>query len=148
MPHLLIIDDELSTSWALAEGLMDDGYTIDTFRSGEEALRWLERGKSDLVIADLRLPGMSGLDLARKLRRGRHAQPVIIVTAYGSADLARDLGRAGVADCFSKPFAMDALRRSVRRALTEHADRPSRPARAVSGSAPRAARASARRKAA
>jgi DNA-binding NtrC family response regulator len=149
MPHLLIIDDELSTSWALAEGLMDDGYTIDTFRSAEEALRWLERGKSDLVIADLRLPGMSGLDLARKLRRGRHAQPVIIVTAYGSADLARDLGRAGVADCFSKPFAMDALRRSVRRALAERAaraERGVRPARAAS--AQRASRSPARRKAA
>jgi FixJ family two-component response regulator len=62
---------------------------------------------------------MSGLDLARKLSRGRHAQPVIIVTAYGSPDVHRDLRRAGVADCFSKPFPIDALRRSVRRALEQ-----------------------------
>ena len=119
MAHLLIIDDELSTSWALAEGLTDDGFTIDTFRSAEDALEWLKRGgKSQLVISDLRLPGMSGLELARKLSRGRHAQPVIVVTAYGSYELARDLSRAGVVECFSKPFAMDALRRAVRRALT------------------------------
>lgn len=119
MAHLLIIDDELSTSWALAEGLSDDGFTIDTFRSAEDALEWLKRGgKSQLVISDLRLPGMSGLELARKLSRGRHAQPVIVVTAYGSYELARDLSRAGVVECFSKPFAMDALRRAVRRALT------------------------------
>lgn len=122
MAHLLIIDDELSTSWALAEGLSDDGFTIDTFRSAEDAMLWLRHGgKSDLVISDLRLPGMSGLELARKLARGRHAQPVIVVTAYGSYELARDLSRAGVVECFSKPFAMDALRRAVRHAIAAHA---------------------------
>jgi len=123
MPHLLIIDDELSTSWALAEGLTDDGYTIDTFRSAEAAWDWLRRGHSDLVITDLRLPGMSGLELARKLRRGRAAQPVIVVTAYGSTEVEADLQRAGVAGCFPKPFAMDALRRAVRQALAERAAR-------------------------
>jgi DNA-binding response OmpR family regulator len=132
MPHILIVEDEPATSWALAEGLSDDGFTIDTFPSAEDAWRWLQRGSSDLVIADLNLPGMSGLELARKLRRGRHAQPVIIVTAYGSPDLHRDLRRAGVADCFSKPFPIDVLRRSVRRAL-EQTDEPraraSRPGR-------------------
>jgi DNA-binding response OmpR family regulator len=122
MPHILIVEDEPATSWALAEGLSDDGFTIDTFPSAEDAWRWLQRGSSDLVIADLNLPGMSGLELARKLRRGRHAQPVIIVTAYGSPDLHRDLRRAGVADCFSKPFPIDVLRRSVRRALDQTAE--------------------------
>ena len=136
MAHLLIIDDELSTSWAMAEGLSDDGFTIDTFRSAEDALTWLRKGgKSDLVISDLRLPGMSGLELARKLSRGRHAQPVIVVTAYGSYELARDLSRAGVVECFSKPFGMDALRRAVRRAIAPGARsrrKKSAPAAAVS----------------
>jgi DNA-binding NtrC family response regulator len=117
MPHILIVDDEPATSWALAEGLSDDGFTIDTFRTAEEAWVWLQGGRSDLVISDLRLPGMSGLDLARKLRRGRHAQPVIIVTAYGTPEVLRDLRAAGVADCFPKPFPMDGLRRSVQRAI-------------------------------
>jgi len=146
MAHLLIIDDELSTSWALAEGLSDDGFTIDTFRSAEEALEWLRRGgKSELVISDLRLPGMSGLDLARKLSRGRHAQPVIVVTAYGSYELARDLSRAGVVECFSKPFGMDALRRAVRRAIAASARAPKKGA-ARAGS--RSANVTPRRKAA
>ena len=117
MPHILIVEDEPTTSWALAEGLSDDGFTIDTFRTAEDAWTWLRRGKSDLVISDLRLPGMSGLDLARKLQRGKHAQPVIIVTAYGTPEALRDLRGAGVADCFPKPFPIDMLRRSVRRAL-------------------------------
>ena len=127
MPHILIVEDEPSTSWALAEGLADDGFTIDTFRSAEEAWSWLKTGRSDLVISDLRLPGMSGIDLARKLKRGRHAQPVIIVTAYGTPAAMRDLAGVGVADCFPKPFPMDVLRRSVRRALDTAAEtRPRR----------------------
>jgi DNA-binding NtrC family response regulator len=122
MPHILIVDDEPATSWALAEGLADDGYTIDTFRTAEDAWSWLQQGRSDLVISDLRLPGMSGLDLAKKLRRGRHAQPVIIVTAYGTPEITRDLRAAGVADCFPKPFAMDGLRRSVQHAIQTAAE--------------------------
>ena len=128
MPHILIVEDEPATSWALAEGLSDDGFTIDTFPSAEAAWRWLQSGRSDLVISDLRLPGMSGLELARKLRRGSHAQPVIIVTAYGGPEVQRELHRAGVTDCFSKPFPIDLLRRSVHRALEPASRGPARAA--------------------
>ena len=96
MPHILIVEDEPAMAWALAEGLSDDGFTIDTFPSAEDAWKWLRRGRSELVITDLRLPGMSGLELARKLRRGRHAQPVILVTAYGSPELLKDARHAGL----------------------------------------------------
>lgn len=123
MPHILIIEDEPGTSWALAEGLSDDGFTIDTFATAEEAWAWLQRGQSDLVISDLRLPGMSGLEFARKLARSRRAQPVIIVTAYGSQEALSDLAAAGVSECFTKPFGMDALRRAVRRSLQRAAMR-------------------------
>jgi two-component system response regulator AtoC len=117
MPHILIVEDEPTTSWALAEGLSDDGYTIDTFRTAEEALVWLRTHHSDLVITDFRLPGLSGLELAQKLSRGRHAQPVIVVTAYGSTETVRELVRAGVREVFPKPFHVDELRRAVHRAL-------------------------------
>ena len=123
MPHILIVDDEPSMSWALSEGLSEDGFTIDTFRSAEDAWNWLQKGRSDLVISDLMLPGMSGLELARKLQRGPHAQPVIIVTAYGTPQTLAELRRAGVADCFPKPFPIDMLRRSVRRALDVSGER-------------------------
>lgn len=117
MPHILIVEDQPTTSWALSEGLSDDGYTVDTFATAEEALEWMKTGRSDLVISDLRLPGMSGLDLARKLQRGRQAQPVIIVTAYGTPETMDELRRVGVTDCFPKPFPVDMLRGAVRRAL-------------------------------
>jgi DNA-binding response OmpR family regulator len=117
MAHLLIVEDEPTTAWALAEGLSDDGYTIDTFRTAEDALAWLRTGASDLVITDLRLPGMSGLDLARRLARGRNQQPVILVSAYADGPDAAGWRAAGLADVFAKPFQMDALRRAVRHAL-------------------------------
>ncbi len=158
MPHIVIVEDEPSTSWALAEGLSDDGFTIDTFASAEEAWAWLQRNACDLVISDLRLPGMSGLDLARKLargptRRGRvpgsgrvTALPLIVVTAYGSPETLRDLAAAGVVECFPKPFPMDQLRRAVHRAL----DGAARSARAAEAGAarPRARGPRARRRAA
>jgi DNA-binding NtrC family response regulator len=127
MPHILIVEDESSTAWALAEGLSDDGFTIDTFPSAEEALLWLRQGRSDLVITDYRLPGMNGLELARKLSRGPNAQPVILVTAYGLPGTQPNLRATGIAECFLKPFQIDLLRQSVRRALAESLAR--RPAR-------------------
>ena len=123
MSHILILEDEPTTSWALAEGLADDGFAIDTFRSAEEALAWLAEGACDLVITDLRLPGMSGLEFAAKLRRGRSACPIILVSAYGAERSTRELRRAGVVDYFTKPFQVDALRRAVRRALFESGSR-------------------------
>ncbi|MFI5370748.1 MAG: response regulator [Candidatus Eisenbacteria bacterium] len=142
MPHILIVEDEPTTAWALAEGLSDDGFTIDTFRTAEDAWRWLQGARSDLVISDLRLPGMSGLELARKLKRGRHAQPVIIVTAYGNPDTLRELRQTGVADCFSKPFRVDLLRLAVHRALGQpsSARRTRRSASRPATAAPRARR--------
>ena len=117
MSHILLVEDEPTTSWALAEGLADDGFTIDTFRSAEEALAWLRENRCDLVITDLRLPGIGGMEFARKLRRSRNACPVVVVSAYGHEIPARELRSAGIVDVFSKPFHVDTLRRAVRRAL-------------------------------
>ena len=121
MSHILLVEDEPTTSWALAEGLADDGFTIDTFRAAEEALGWLRESRCDLVITDLRLPGMSGVEFARKVRRSRHACPVIVVSAYGADLDARKLRRVGVVEVFTKPFHVDTLRRAVRRALADDA---------------------------
>jgi DNA-binding response OmpR family regulator len=117
MPHIVIVEDEASTSWALAEGLSDDGFTIDTFSRAEDALAWMRHTRPDLVITDLVLPGMSGLELARRVRRGRGSRPVIMVTAYGTPESLREAREAGVADCLTKPFPIEHLRRSVQRAL-------------------------------
>ena len=71
------------------------------------------------MISDLQLPGMSGIDLAKRLQKGPHAQPVIIVTAYGTPQVLSEMRRVGVTDCFPKPFPLEMLRRSVHRALEQ-----------------------------
>jgi len=121
MPHILIVEDQPVTAWALAEGFTDDGHTIDTFASAEEAGAWLAQSTADLVIADVRLPGMTGLAFARALRRSGARVPVILVSAYGEPASATVLRRAGVVACFTKPFRMDLLRAAVRRALAPRA---------------------------
>jgi DNA-binding NtrC family response regulator len=128
MPHILIVDDEPTVSWALSEGLNDDGFTTDVFRSAEDAWEWLGDHHSDLVIADLRLPGMTGIELARKLQRTDHRQPVILLTADPAPGTPAELARVGIVECFSKPFRIEMLRQAVYRALGQSASRHGRAA--------------------
>src|SRR5262249_45419212 len=86
MPSILIVEDETATAWALAESPKDDGHETATVESAEDALAHVRSRVPDLVITDLRLPGMSGLALTRRLRSGRHPMPVIVVTAFGSPE--------------------------------------------------------------
>jgi len=122
--RLLIIDDEERIRNLLLDFFEDYAeFAPQTVGSAEEGLDELAREPAALWIVDMRLPGMSGLEFARKLARSRRAQPVIIVTAYGSQEALSDLAAAGVSECFTKPFGMDALRRAVRRSLQRAAMR-------------------------
>jgi two-component system, response regulator, stage 0 sporulation protein F len=133
MPRILIVEDENATAWALAESLQEDGHETSTVSSAEDALERLRRQPVDLVITDLRLPGMGGAQLARRLRGGRRPTPVIVVTAFGSHDVLQELSDYGVHAVFPKPFRVDQVRRSVRDAVG--AAGPARVARAARESA-------------
>ena len=117
MPHILIVEDESATAWALEQGLSDEGYSIATVDSAEKALVAERERRADLVITDLRLPRMDGLELVRRLKGRKHDVPVIVVTAYGSRQMLQDLEDAGIHACFPKPFRMEQLRKSVKSAL-------------------------------
>ena len=116
MPRILIVEDEAATAWALAESLQEDGHETVTVGSAEAALDVLRGRGADVVLTDLRLPGMSGAQLARRLR-GRRAAPVIVVTAFGSSEVLAELASYGVRAVFPKPFRVDQVRRAVREAL-------------------------------
>ena len=85
--------------------------------SAEKALLAERTRRADLVITDLRLPRMDGLELVRRLKGRKNAAPVIVVTAYGSRETLQDLEEAGIHACFPKPFRMEQLRKSVKAAL-------------------------------
>jgi len=120
-PHVLVVDDDLSMREFLAIFMRRDGYSVSTADSGESALLVARRQWPDLVLTDLNMPGMSGMDLlsalkTRSAREGRDVE-VVVVTAFGTAESAVDAMRRGAFDYVLKPFDNDDLRVTVRRAL-------------------------------
>jgi len=119
--RVLVVDDDLSMREFLSILLRRDGYRVDAAPSGDAALAACEKSWPDLVLSDLNMPGMSGLDLLRKLkgqaaRRSRDVE-VVMVTAYGTTESAVEAMKQGAADYVLKPFNNEELRLVVRRAL-------------------------------
>jgi two-component system, NtrC family, response regulator HydG len=117
MPKILIVEDDAATAWALEQSLSDEGYAITSVDSAEKALVALKQQAFELVITDLRLPRMDGLELVRRVQARKTKAPVIVVTAYGNEETQRRLDESGVHATFAKPFQMDRLRKSVESAL-------------------------------
>jgi CheY-like chemotaxis protein len=121
MPNILIVEDEAATAWALTESLSEEGYAITTVDSAEKALQAVRDRRADVVITDLRLPRMDGVELVRRLVARKNPASVIVVTAYGSPAVLARLEDFGVHACFPKPFLVDQLRKSVKTALESRA---------------------------
>lgn len=115
--RLLIVDDEPSIREFLEIMLSNDGYEVWTAATGEDGLRTFRRHEPDLVLTDVRMPGMSGLDLIKHIHTRDPSVPVIAITAYACADDALRAVREGAYDYVSKPFEIDDLRIVIRNAL-------------------------------
>jgi len=117
---ILIIDDNVDVCSLLAERVLPSyGYRTLTAADGREGLWQIRTQKPDLVLLDLRLPDMTGLELLHLLSSEGHDTPVILITAYGSELIAAQALRMGVRDYIIKPFTLDEIVESVERALTE-----------------------------
>jgi two-component system response regulator PilR (NtrC family) len=114
---LFIVDDEPSVRDMLAMALARPKLEVRTFSSAEAALKELDADGPDVVITDIQMPGMSGMDLLRALNEGNSATEVILITAFGSQELAIEALRRGAFDYVTKPFQIDELRLIVSRAL-------------------------------
>lgn len=119
--RLLIVDDEDTLCESLQRVLMSEGYEVEIADSAESAFLLLKDKSYDLIITDIILPGISGIELLSKYRRTKPSQKVIIITAYGSMETAVAAMKAGACDFVTKPLMHDELKRVVRSAL----DRPS-----------------------
>jgi len=118
-PSLLIVDDEAVVRGSLAKWFEEEGYTTDTAASAKEALVKLPRQRWDLALVDIKMPGMDGLELQRKLREINPGIIVIVMTGYASVETAVQALKDGAYDYIMKPFDPDDLGRVVRKAL-EH----------------------------
>jgi len=114
---ILIVDDDEVSCRLFAEVLDGDGHTVHQARSGEEALDRLRKESYDLLLVDVRMPGISGLDVTRAMRQEQPSVPVIVMTAFGSIETAVEAIHEGAYDYVSKPMNLDELKKIVFRAL-------------------------------
>jgi CheY-like chemotaxis protein/anti-sigma regulatory factor (Ser/Thr protein kinase) len=128
MPRILLVDDEKAVKWALQEALTDAGYEVETATSGEEGLLKAREQAFDLVVTDLRMPGISGLDMIREMKKSRPDLRAIICSAYGSMESVVEAMRLGVNDFLVKPFKIAELKKSIADLLGPPAESASPPA--------------------
>ncbi|ROH88295.1 sigma-54-dependent Fis family transcriptional regulator [Pseudomethylobacillus aquaticus] len=116
--RILAVDDEPSMRRLLEIGLRQAGYQPLLAANGREALDLLRQQGADLIVSDLHMPGMGGLDLLRALRNDSNDIPVIIVTAQGEIGTAVDAMKLGASDYILRPFDLDTLEIAIDRALS------------------------------
>jgi len=119
--RILVVDDDDSLRWVTQAQLQQSGYDVAAAADGNSALASIRQAPPDLVIPDLKMPGMSGLELLRKIREDYPEIIVIMVTAFGSVENAVEAMKTGAYDYIMKPVNMDELRLIVNRGL-EHLD--------------------------
>jgi len=115
--RILVVDDDPGMRDGMAMSLKRAGFVTEQAKSGEDALRITRPGAFDAVVTDLRMMGMDGLQLTARLKALDPAMPVLLVTAFGSLDTAREAMRLGAFDYLSKPFSPDELVTAVRKAI-------------------------------
>ncbi|WPD25005.1 MAG: sigma-54 dependent transcriptional regulator [Candidatus Electrothrix scaldis] len=121
MPRILIVDDELSMRDFLKILFENEGYEVTVAADAASALDFADKEPFDIAITDIRMPGMSGLDLLAELKHRFPALPVVMITAYASPDDAVQAMRTGAFDYITKPFHVDELKKVVRTAVQRKA---------------------------
>lgn len=120
--RILVVDDEPAVTKSCRRILAGRDDEIQTTQSGREGLRRALSEHFDLVMADLRMPDLDGMELVRRLRSKRPQTAVIILTGYGSVPSAVEAAKLGVSDYIEKPFTPDEITQAVDRALTAAAE--------------------------
>jgi len=119
--RILIVDDELSVRGSLEEWFREDGFHVETAEDGLAAIRAMERGPYDIVLLDLKMPGMDGIEVQKRVREIDPRATIIILTAYASVETAVEALKLGAFDYVTKPVDPDELSNLVRNALNARA---------------------------
>src|SRR5262245_1809074 len=107
--RILVVDDEVNARTALAELLRDEGFEVETAADAFKALGKYEAFAPHVVVTDLKMPGMDGIELVKKIRAHEHTAETIVMTAFGAVTTAVEAMRAGAADYLTKPLNFDEL---------------------------------------
>jgi DNA-binding NtrC family response regulator len=119
--RILVVDDEINIRGALVTLLEKKRYQVRGAGTGEEALEQLETAAADLVLTDLKMPGMGGMEFLRRLKQKWPDTEVLVMTAYGSIDTAIEAMRCGAYDYLTKPIDRERFPLAVEKALERHA---------------------------
>jgi CheY-like chemotaxis protein len=114
---VLVVDDDPAVRKSIDRVLSSKGYAVITAENGEEAMRKLKEGKYDVVYTDIRMPGMSGLEVAEQVKARKPWTPVVIITGYGSDAAEARAKAAGVTSFLHKPLSPEMIEDSARDAL-------------------------------
>lgn len=117
MKKILVIDDDHSFRRVLEYNLQEEGYDVLSASSGEDGLSLFAEQPPDLVITDMKLNGISGLDVLHAVKKASPEMLVIVVTAFGTADNTEAAMKLGASDYITKPFNRDRLKQAVRKAF-------------------------------
>lgn len=120
--RILVVDDEPHVRMSLKQVLEDAGYTVATSKDGTVALNYLDQEDCDLVLLDVRMPGMSGFEVLEQIKETRPELPVVIVTAHGTVDQAVEAIREGAENFIHKPFTPEQIRSVVAQTLTSETE--------------------------
>ncbi len=115
--RILLVDDEETIRYALRETLITEGYNVDVAENGFQALERFKVMPYDLLITDIKMPGMDGLQLVREVKKSNPCLKVISITAYGSLETVKEATRLGVAEFLSKPFKIREIKDVIIRVL-------------------------------
>jgi two-component system response regulator (stage 0 sporulation protein F) len=116
---LLIVDDQAGVRRFLYEAFSEEGYNVETASSGTEAVKKASAKLPSLILLDVKMPGMSGLETLEELRQIAPDIPVVMMTAYGELDIIAEAKKRGVKCYINKPFDLNEVRYLVRGLLAE-----------------------------
>ncbi len=118
---VLIVDDQNGIRILLVEVFSVEGYNTFQASNGKIALDIVRQENPDLVLLDMKIPGMDGLEILRRIKQFNEAIKVIMMTAYGELDMIKEASDLGAVMHFTKPFDIDELRIAVNHELENHA---------------------------
>jgi DNA-binding NtrC family response regulator len=114
---VLVVDDDPVVGASIDRVLSSKGYAVITAADGREALERIANEDYDVVYTDIKMPGMSGLEVARRIKASRPWMPVVIITGYGTGDNELEAREIGTAGFLRKPLAPDVIEGSLHRAI-------------------------------
>ena len=121
---ILIVDDEDDLTWSISKRLSKDnnGLVVRCASSGSVALKMLNKDHFDLLVTDIRMPGVDGLQLVKEVKNSHPDTPVIVMTAHGSSDIRQSIKRWSHTGYIEKPFEINELRKLIYTSLKKQSE--------------------------